>query len=281
MVVRERGTGTTRGRPANWPQPNRSPPGGVTRPPFARSLRATRNQYAPVVGMCQDPCDGCLKYLRATLSLIQMSPPELLLRQSQYGYRPRAPGTHRGETRRAANDPRTGETPAQAPVCAWSVANPPTDAETVTHLYQRYGGAVLRQAGAYTGTREDAEDLASSVWLDLTRAFPAGAPAEPWHWLSRVLRRRAIDASRRKRVPVAAAARTPSLPEAEVVAADGWERCLQSLPPRLAAVVRLVYGDGLTPAEAAAVLGISHQAAHARARRARAQLARCLQEDDS
>lgn len=171
--------------------------------------------------------------------------------------------------------------------------------DAVSQLYAAHNDALLARALRYTnGNRQDAEDLVMLVWTDATRTFAAKAPDNPLNWLHMVLKRRAIDRSRRKQYRSAemlagvpedvprkreirpgthyAETTSPNDPAEITATRDRWRSCMAYLSPRSAEIVHLCFFEGFSVADAAAALGISQVAAKARVLRAKKQLGRCL-----
>ena len=117
-----------------------------------------------------------------------------------------------------------------------------------------------------TAGRDDAEDAFQEAWLSALRAYPrlsAGANVEAW--LVTIAHRKAIDVHRtraRRAIPVGdvpeRAAADPPAPDDELWAA------VRALPPGQRAAVTLRYAGDLRPAEVAAALRISPEAARRR-----------------
>jgi RNA polymerase sigma factor (sigma-70 family) len=128
-------------------------------------------------------------------------------------------------------------------------------------------------------TGPDAEDLVAQTLEIAWRRLDDVPADEPLPWLYAVARnlwrnqarrdgRRRALLARWRAWPLAAAGEDPAELEPGVLRA-----ALASLSEADQEVVRLVAWDGLTPAEAAVVLGCSHVAARARLHRARCRLA--------
>jgi len=158
--------------------------------------------------------------------------------------------------------------------------------DAFVEVAQRHEAAVhaflARRAG-----RQAADDLLGEVWV---RAFaarggydPARTDARPWlygiarnvlraHWSARL-------------APAGAAADVPADPWDDVVerldsaaAVQGLVSALRALPGPERDVLLLVAWEQLTPAEAAAVLGVPQGTARSRLHRARAALRPLLEE---
>lgn len=182
-----------------------------------------------------------------------------------------------------------------------SAANPPVaddalatraaagDRSAWAALVDRYLGVVSGYAWYMLGDRAEAEDIAQETFLRLMAKLPDWEPAKSnpggatlKTWLYRVAINLCIDRSR-KRVPEPMA-ELPDLPDAGAAQAEeNFDRAravraaLDRLPERQRAVMTLVYYQGFSNAEAAALLKVSVDAVESllgRARRAlRASLA--------
>ncbi|NKY10805.1 sigma-70 family RNA polymerase sigma factor [Cellulomonas hominis] len=129
-----------------------------------------------------------------------------------------------------------------------------------------------------------AEDVVSETFLVLWRRW-ADAPSDPDHlrpWVFGVARNKILHVreqhGRSVRSLARAAALEPTRPGApdpgeELAAADRARRLLELLPPTEGEAMALTVWAGLTPSEAAEVLGVSLTALTSRLSRARARLA--------
>jgi len=161
--------------------------------------------------------------------------------------------------------------------------------ERFAGLYDMYYRNVLRYAlqHAEQGT---AEDVASETFLIAWRRFPA-IPDPPLPWLlgvARNLLRKQAGAGQRRRALVDRIAALTSQADSFTVDAGDFvvERAialeaLASLPERDAEALTLVTWHGLTPADAAEVVGCSTRAFTVRLSRARQRLVKALQSADS
>lgn len=161
--------------------------------------------------------------------------------------------------------------------------------ERFAGVYDMYYRNVLRYAlqHAEAGT---AEDVASETFLIAWRRFPA-IPDPPLPWLlgvARNLLRKQAGAGQRRRALVDRIAALTSRADSFTVDAGDFvvERtvaleALASLPERDAEALTLVTWHGLTPADAAEVVGCSTRAFTVRLSRARQRLVKALQSADT
>lgn len=162
-------------------------------------------------------------------------------------------------------------------------------------LYDRHHGRVLNVAWRVTGRRADAEDVVQEVFLGLHRSI-AGfrGQATFTSWLYRVTVNRAIDGLRRQarrpavRMPAgdprtdASVTVGPKQSPDPVASGAGKDRdrlvrqALDTLSPKLRAVVALRYFEGLSYEELAEVLDCSLGTVKSRIFRAHAALTDAL-----
>lgn len=150
----------------------------------------------------------------------------------------------------------------------------------------RHVSRTLDLARRMTASRSDAEEIAQEallrVWTHAGRWRPHGAAFRTW--LYRVVVNLCLDHGRRRSFAPLEEAGEPSDPAPDVLtvlerqeASRQIAQALQSLPDRQRAALALSYYEGLSNAEAAAVLGVTVSGLEAllvRARRAmRARLA--------
>ena len=137
-----------------------------------------------------------------------------------------------------------------------------------------------------TGRRDVADDLAQEVWLRLARNAHklADDPRLP-AWLFTVARNlyvsqwRSAQAARALAgdlLPPEALAASPFEAAAESQTAARVERAIAGLPPSYREIVLLCTVEGLAPRDAAAVLGVTPEAARQRLSRARAMIEAAL-----
>lgn len=152
--------------------------------------------------------------------------------------------------------------------------------DRLVELFEAHHGAVLGYVGRRSATPEQAADAFADVFLVAWRRLddvPAGDEARLW--LLAVARRVLANARRSSRRQRDLTDRlAASLPRAAFVVPppdepDGRVRAaLAQLGPDDAEVLRLVGWEGLTPTQAAAVLGVAPPLARVRLHRARRRL---------
>ncbi|WP_254452452.1 sigma-70 family RNA polymerase sigma factor [Roseicella sp. DB1501] len=168
---------------------------------------------------------------------------------------------------------------------AWAAAG---DRAAFGVLVARHGERALRIALRVLGNAEEAEEVAQEAFL---RAWQAAASFDPARarfttWLHRITLNLAIDRSRRRGKAVnadeealARLADPAPGPEAAAVAAEdraALADALARLPARQRAAIALAYEEGLSGAEAAALLDVSERALEGLLRRARLMLRRLM-----
>jgi RNA polymerase sigma factor (sigma-70 family) len=149
-------------------------------------------------------------------------------------------------------------------------------------LYRRHVEAAWRVAQAVTNDEYDAADATSEAFAGVLRALQAGRLAPRDHFRSYLIaaaRNAAIDIVRRRR---RAGRHTPALPGSdELSPVDSLDkdeeaaliaRAFRSLPERWRMTLWLTEVEGMTPGEAAPLLGVSGDGARQLAMRARAGL---------
>jgi RNA polymerase sigma-70 factor (ECF subfamily) len=151
----------------------------------------------------------------------------------------------------------------------------------------RYQRPVLGFLYRLTGDAALAEDLAQDTFLKAFRSLSAfDVSRRLSSWLLRIAHNTAIDALRKRRPPstpseaVALLAVAP--PQPDPVEREALGRALQAaltaLRPDQRAAVALRYGEGLSFAEIAQILGVPEATARSHVHRARRELARQLTE---
>lgn len=157
------------------------------------------------------------------------------------------------------------------------------DGEALGELFRRFGGRVVRFAERRTGSPSVADDVAVEVFERAWRSIDSlDDPDRILPWLLRIAARSLVDRhrseDRRRRREVradqAVTALRPSTDPAELVIdaggveADTLRRALDRLSGTHQEIVMLRFHADLTPAEAAAALGITTSAAGVRLHRA-------------
>jgi RNA polymerase sigma-70 factor, ECF subfamily len=131
-------------------------------------------------------------------------------------------------------------------------------------LFRAHHAEIVRYLAARLGSRDDALDVASEVFVEAWRRTPSlryrGRPITAW--LYRVAANMAADrvtARRREPLPVAAAQEQAAATDeaAAVVERDALRRALSTLPPDHALAVHLRLVEGYPFADVARVMGRS------------------------
>lgn len=153
--------------------------------------------------------------------------------------------------------------------------------DAFAELVRRYQDSVYGLAVGMTRNREDAADMAQEAFI---RAYVKLEQYNPEYsfrsWVLRICANHTKNLFRkrvRRRSAEEKHLRQSALEErAEAPDFHGLEQALGSLPPKLAAPLRLKHMDGLPYHEVAEIMGISVSAAKMRVSRARTQLAEIL-----
>jgi RNA polymerase sigma-70 factor, ECF subfamily len=156
----------------------------------------------------------------------------------------------------------------------------------LNELYARYGGMILAFLTARTGNRQASEELVQDVmlaaWENAAR-FEARSKVKTW--LLVIARNRAINAHRKRQVPIIHLSdvfQTASDDTGPMEAAERRERkdvvreAIKQLPDQQREVLTLVFYHGLSGPEVAEVLGISEGTVKSRLFRAKEALRRVL-----
>jgi RNA polymerase sigma-70 factor, ECF subfamily len=159
------------------------------------------------------------------------------------------------------------------------------DADRFRALFERCHEAVRRFAHHRSIEGVEADDLVADTFLVVWRRLDAVPDDEPLPWVLAVaanVRRNHLRGSYRfrsavRRLPAPEVVHPPEVPDARPAR---LRAALASLRPDDQEILRLVAWDGLTPSEAAVVLGCPPGTARARLSRARARLARLLDAAD-
>jgi RNA polymerase sigma-70 factor (ECF subfamily) len=160
------------------------------------------------------------------------------------------------------------------------------DPSAFDEVYQAYRPRIFSFLARLSGRREVAEDLSQETWIRLaTRAQTLRPDTHLAAWLFTVARNLFISHCRSRQTDAlrtgemgclslpAHAHESPFEQAAASELAARLERALARLPVTCREVLLLVGTEGLTPAEAAVVLGVTPEAARQRLARGRALLA--------
>lgn len=143
------------------------------------------------------------------------------------------------------------------------------------------GEQLLRLAYLVTGDHSDAEDLLQETLTEVHRKWDRVAASDhPYAYVRAMLNNKFISSRRRKwhgerptdPVDVVALDTSSSDPTSAVDGQDAMWRLLETLPPKMRAVLVLRYFEDLNDAEIADTLGIGVSTVRANASRALAQL---------
>ena len=152
-------------------------------------------------------------------------------------------------------------------------------------LFEEHQHRLFRLALRLSRNREDAKDLVQETFVRAARherSLPSGARAEGW--LVRTMINLARDEWRRRAVrnkhAVARAQEDSSDPEAVALARISVRSALQTLSPKLRAVVALVDLEALSSREAAILLGLRPSTVRWYRARALRELERLLDTED-
>lgn len=165
------------------------------------------------------------------------------------------------------------------------------DAEAFDALYEAYRPRLFAFLARLSRRREVAEDLLEETWLRLVQrahAFPSETPLGPWLFtVARNLfvsycRNRLLETQRVAELTRLSGEPRPGESPFESLASNELqarlERALACLSAADREVLLLVGVEGMTPAAAAGVCGVSAEALRQRLSRARARLARHMDE---
>jgi RNA polymerase sigma-70 factor (ECF subfamily) len=160
------------------------------------------------------------------------------------------------------------------------------ETEAWSELFEAYKARVYSLAWHLTGDPPEAEDVTQEVFLKLiNRLGQFRSEARFSTWLYRIVVNTTLDRrrARRRLLPLHQVGLPPLLAAQErgamrAEARQRVQRALQSLSPKLRAVVALRYGSGLSYAEIGAVLGLSEGTVASRLSRALVELGKSLPE---
>lgn len=150
------------------------------------------------------------------------------------------------------------------------------DREAFGALVEGHWERLVRLARSVVGEADAEDAVQDSLVLAWTRLARLSDPEKFGPWVSRIVFRRCLRASRRQRGTVS----LDSVPEPSrwrdpETAVSVWQ-VLVRLAPRQRAVLHLTAVEGMTDAEIAPVLGITPASVRAHRRRARAGVARII-----
>ena len=158
------------------------------------------------------------------------------------------------------------------------------DRAAFLRIYEEYGPALARLAGAYAASRQDREDLVQEIAIALWRALPAyRGDASRRTWLYRIAHNVAISASVKRRHRERREGAHDNLPEVASAAAGAEQDLLaEEMREALLAAIRalpaadrqitVLHLEGLGGAEIASVTGIHEGAVATRLTRIRQKL---------
>ena len=158
------------------------------------------------------------------------------------------------------------------------------DAAAFRQLVDRHADRLLAYSHRLVGERSIAEDVVQDTYLSLWRTAARWTPAAKVStWLYRVARNAALDRIRRRRPSVEPESVTlidpGPLPDAALVASDRAtvvRIALDGLPERQREAIILVHYEGLSGADASAVLEVSVEALESLLSRGRRNLRQAL-----
>lgn len=130
-----------------------------------------------------------------------------------------------------------------------------------------------------TGDRHLAEDLAQETFFRATRAFLGWRGETPAGWLLAIARNVVVDESRRRRFPLT----EPTVEQAVEPFEPGVDVrvALSELPEQSARLIDLLYVQGFSTIEVAAMLGTTPGAVRTTAYRVRQDVRRLLEDRDA
>lgn len=136
-------------------------------------------------------------------------------------------------------------------------------------LFRAYWPVVVGYLTRRTGSSTQGEELAQEVFYRATRAWLGWRGGNPVAWLMAIARNLLIDEARRGRVSVRADTIEALPVENAAIARTEIEDTLQGLSETQRRLIRLVYVDGLSHAEIAAMTGATAAAVKTSVWRAR------------
>jgi RNA polymerase sigma-70 factor (ECF subfamily) len=167
------------------------------------------------------------------------------------------------------------------------------DASALERLFERHYRTAYRMAWRWCGSRQDAEDAAQEAFIKVVRGLPSFREGSSFTtWLYRIVVNAAMDQHRRSaaraRLAEEAARHGPRDGTAGTSAAAtavcdcdserAWE-AIDALPEKQRAALLLVFGEGLSHREAAAILGCPEVSVSWRIHQARRKLGKVMESE--
>jgi RNA polymerase sigma-70 factor (ECF subfamily) len=161
------------------------------------------------------------------------------------------------------------------------------DSFALERLFERHYRTAYRVAYRWCGTRQDAEDAAQETFIKVARGLSAFRETSSFTtWLYRIVVNTAMDMHRRgaARARLAADAGRHGPPEGQAAAAApadcdpdrAWE-AVGALPEKQRTALLLVFGEGLSHRDAAAVMDCPEVTVSWRIHQARKKLGRIME----
>ncbi|HWR98438.1 MAG TPA: RNA polymerase sigma factor [Candidatus Methanoperedens sp.] len=164
------------------------------------------------------------------------------------------------------------------------------DASALERLFERHYRTAYRMAWHWCGSRQDAEDAAQEAFIKVTRGLASFREGSSFTtWLYRIVVNAAMDQHRRAAArarlaeeaarsgpPAAMAAAPAAVAAGDCDAAAAWE-AIGALPEKQRTALLLVFGEGLSHREAAAVMACPEVTVSWRIHQARKRLGRIME----
>jgi RNA polymerase sigma-70 factor (ECF subfamily) len=162
------------------------------------------------------------------------------------------------------------------------------DSSALERLFGRHYRTVYRVAYRWCGTRQDAEDVAQEAFIKVARGLSSFRETSAFTtWLYRIVANAATDMHRRRaaRIRLAEEAGRHGKTEAQAAAAAppadcdpdrAWDAVV-ALPEKQRTALLLVFGEGLSHREAAAVMGCPEVTVSWRIHQARKKLGKIME----
>jgi RNA polymerase sigma-70 factor (ECF subfamily) len=161
------------------------------------------------------------------------------------------------------------------------------DGSALERLFERHYRMAYRVAYRWCGSRQDAEDVAQETFIKVVRGLRTFRESSSFTtWLYRIVVNTATDLHRRTaaRARLAEDAGNPGTPAPETAAADppdcdaerAWS-AVGLLPEKQRTALLLVFGEGLSHREAAAVMGCPEVTVSWRIHQARRKLGKIME----